>query len=92
MVTGGNANDLIALVADPNVTIHEGKAFMCQIVAGRKRAEILATLLPDQTRPLPAVGRRERRTAEAAIDEAIELAERVARYLPLDHPEGVYHG
>jgi formate dehydrogenase major subunit len=91
VVTGGNANDLIALVADPNVTIHEGKAFMCQIVAGRKQAEILATL-PDQTRPLPLVGRREKRAAESAVDEGIELAERVGRYLPLDHPEGVYHG
>ncbi len=91
IVTGGNANDLIALVADPNVTIHEGKAFMCQVVAGRKREEILAKL-PDATTPLPAVGRRERRAAEAAIDEAIELAARVEKYLPLDHPEGVYHG
>jgi hypothetical protein len=91
VVTGGNANDLIALVADPNVTIHEGKAFMCQIVAGRKQAEILAKL-PDQTRPLPLVGRREKRAAESAIDQGIELAERVGQYLPLDHPEGVYHG
>jgi hypothetical protein len=91
VVTGGNANDLIALVADPNVTIHEGKAFMCQIVAGRRRDEILRTL-PDATKPLPSVGRREQRAAEAAIDEGIALAARVAQYLPLDHPDGVYHG
>src|SRR5262249_44843778 len=31
-VTRGDiANDLCSLVADPNVTIHEAKAFVCQI-------------------------------------------------------------
>jgi formate dehydrogenase major subunit len=29
--TGGICNDLCALVADPNVTIHEAKAFLCQV-------------------------------------------------------------
>jgi formate dehydrogenase major subunit len=28
---GGICNDLCALVADPNVTIHEAKAFLCQV-------------------------------------------------------------
>jgi formate dehydrogenase major subunit len=83
VVTGGNSNDLICLVADPNVTIHEGKAFMCQIVAGRQREAILAKL-PDRTVPLPKVGRREQRAAEATIDQGIAYT--------LDHPEGVYHG
>ena len=32
---GGNANDLTSLVADPNVSMHEGKAFACQVEAGR---------------------------------------------------------
>jgi formate dehydrogenase major subunit len=31
IVTGDVTNDLTALVADPNVTIHEGKAFMCNV-------------------------------------------------------------
>jgi formate dehydrogenase major subunit len=31
LVTGDVTNDLAALVADPNVTIHEGKAFMCNL-------------------------------------------------------------
>jgi len=31
LVTGDVTNDLTALVADPNVTIHEGKAFMCNL-------------------------------------------------------------
>ncbi len=32
--TGGNANDLTALVADPNVSMHEGKVFACQVEPG----------------------------------------------------------
>jgi formate dehydrogenase major subunit len=34
VVTGAVANDLTALVGDPNVTIHEGKAFVCNIEKG----------------------------------------------------------
>jgi len=34
---GDVVNNLSALVADPNVTIHEGKVFTCNIRAGRKR-------------------------------------------------------
>jgi formate dehydrogenase major subunit len=34
-VVGGNANDLTSLVADPNVSMHESKAFACQVQAGR---------------------------------------------------------
>jgi formate dehydrogenase major subunit len=34
-VVGGNANDLTSLVADPNVSMHESKAFACQVGAGR---------------------------------------------------------
>jgi formate dehydrogenase major subunit len=34
-VVGGNANDLTSLVADPNVSMHECKAFVCQVIAGR---------------------------------------------------------
>jgi formate dehydrogenase major subunit len=34
-VVGGNANDLTSLVADPNVSMHESKAFACQVLAGR---------------------------------------------------------
>src|SRR5207302_3646514 len=32
---GANANDLTSLVADPNVSMHECKAFACQVHAGR---------------------------------------------------------
>ena len=34
-VVGGNANDLTAILADPNVSMHECKAFACQVDAGR---------------------------------------------------------
>jgi formate dehydrogenase major subunit len=33
---GDVANDLSAMVGDPNVSIHEGKVFTCDIRAGRK--------------------------------------------------------
>jgi formate dehydrogenase major subunit len=32
---GANANDLTSLLADPNVSMHECKAFACQVRAGR---------------------------------------------------------
>ena len=32
---GSVANDLTSLVADPNVSMHEGKVFACQVRAGR---------------------------------------------------------
>ena len=32
---GGNANDLTALLADPNVSMHESKAFACEVQPGR---------------------------------------------------------
>ena len=31
VVTGDVVNDLSALVGDPNVSIHEGKAFVCNV-------------------------------------------------------------
>jgi formate dehydrogenase major subunit len=32
---GEAVNDLVALTGDPNVSIHEGKAFVCDVRAGR---------------------------------------------------------
>jgi formate dehydrogenase major subunit len=34
-VVGSNANDLTALLADPNVSMHDCKAFACEVNAGR---------------------------------------------------------
>lgn len=36
LVTGDVANDLTALVADPNVSMHEAKAFTCNLEPGRR--------------------------------------------------------
>jgi predicted molibdopterin-dependent oxidoreductase YjgC len=93
IVTGDVVNTISALVADPNVSIHEAKAFMCQVVPGR-RAIAVRQRLTDA--PAPHVGRRERQAAEAQIDAGIELADRARSqndilYAPLDQPDGVYH-
>jgi formate dehydrogenase major subunit len=32
---GGNANDLTSMLADPNVSMHEGKVFVCQVEPGK---------------------------------------------------------
>jgi hypothetical protein len=77
---------------------------MCNIVAGRRSKE-LASQLDSAASPVPHVGRRERQAAEANIEYGIELAKGSAsldelvvpdplpgQYLPLEFPEGVYHG
>jgi formate dehydrogenase major subunit len=100
VVTGDITNELAAMVADPNVTIHEAKAFMCQVEAGRRAKDVRARL-DSAAVPVPRVGRRERQAAEANIDRAIELAaaatgaEEILEApppFPLDQPIGVYHG
>jgi formate dehydrogenase major subunit len=45
---GGNANDLTALIADPNVSMHEGKVFAVQVTPGR--------LAPDLRLDAPSEG------------------------------------
>jgi formate dehydrogenase major subunit len=39
-VVGDNANDLTSLVADPNVSMHEVKAFACRVRAGRREGPV----------------------------------------------------
>jgi formate dehydrogenase major subunit len=34
-VTGGQANDLIPIITEPNVSMHEGKSFVCEVRPGR---------------------------------------------------------
>ncbi len=41
--TGDIANDLSAVVGDPNTTIHEGKAFTCNLRKGRKSSRNTAS-------------------------------------------------
>jgi formate dehydrogenase major subunit len=45
-VVGSNANDLTALLADPNVSMHESKAFTCQVAAGRLEGEASLPTVP----------------------------------------------
>ena len=58
IATGDIANDLTAIVGDPNTTIHEGKAFTCNLRKGRlsrsaaasgHRSELSATGCPTAT-------------------------------------------
>jgi len=41
LARGDVANDLTALVADPNVTIHEAKAFTCNLEPGRRARKVV---------------------------------------------------
>jgi formate dehydrogenase major subunit len=43
-VTGDAVNDLTAISGDPNVSIHESKAFLCNVRAGRRHGESTARL------------------------------------------------
>jgi len=46
---GGNANDLTSLVADPNVSMHEAKAFVCDVRPGRAPNQpTIPTVPPDR--------------------------------------------
>jgi formate dehydrogenase major subunit len=50
---GSNANDLTALLADPNVSMHESKAFTCQVQAGRLEGPVPPPTVP--TAPWPTL-------------------------------------
>ena len=51
-VAGSAANDLIPIVMDPNVAMHEGKAFTCQVRKGRLPTRSDTPSVPVETRPL----------------------------------------
>ncbi len=48
---GGNANDLTSLLADPNVSMHEAKAFTCQVEPGRLSGRVAHPTVPPTTWP-----------------------------------------
>lgn len=48
---GAIANDLTSLVADPNVSMHEGKVFACQIDAGRHGGRAASPSAAESRRP-----------------------------------------
>jgi formate dehydrogenase major subunit len=52
-VVGDNANDLTSLVADPNVSMHEAKAFACRVHAGRRNGEAPRPTQPPAPWPTP---------------------------------------
>jgi len=45
-VVGGNANDLTAILAEPNVSMHEGKVFACQVEAAPRAKPLPPTKQP----------------------------------------------
>ena len=62
---GDVANDLVPLSGEPNVTIHEGKALLCNVLPGRRAAdEGFLPWLEEQTR------RRPGESGEGEDDEA----------------------
>jgi formate dehydrogenase major subunit len=50
-VVGDNANDLTSLVADPNVSMHESKAFACRVRPGRQGPRAARPTKPAAARP-----------------------------------------
>jgi formate dehydrogenase major subunit len=53
-VVGDAANDLVAISGDPNVSIHESKAFRCSVRPGRRREETTERLAGVDSTPEPA--------------------------------------
>jgi formate dehydrogenase major subunit len=54
LARGDVSNDISALVADPNVSIHEGKVFSCDIRPGRRSApaaELFQNMVAQQDQP-----------------------------------------
>ena len=93
LVTGDSANVLPPLVADPNVSIHEGKAFTCNVRLGRRGpAHEGPTSLPvpaEEQTPLGAPKRGGRVEATAAstapIDNNVIPAEEVMAAARIAH-------
>ena len=50
-IVGSNANDLTAILADPNVSMHECKAFACQVHSGRLEGQALRPTEPTANWP-----------------------------------------
>ncbi len=52
-VAGAAANDLTSIVTDPNASMHEGKAFTCQVRKGRLETPMDVPSTPVAPRPRP---------------------------------------
>jgi formate dehydrogenase major subunit len=66
VVVGDIVNDLLGVVIDPNVRIHEAKAFSCNIRKGRKNDEVLQREIEDLRVEMPEGGAIERVGSEGA--------------------------
>jgi hypothetical protein len=99
VVRGDSANDLPPLVADPNVTIHEGKAFTANLRLGRRAprtgqtAEILPvppaerTLEAQRPGPVPAPERDGTPVRAAVVpSEVVAQAATIAHRLAEESP------
>ena len=54
-VAGSQANDLTPILTDANVSMHEGKAFTCQVQKGRlvARSDVPSTAVAPRPQPTP---------------------------------------
>ncbi len=52
-VTGSSDNELLPIVSDPNVSMHEGKAFTCRVTKGRLEHRSDVPTAPVHPRPRP---------------------------------------
>ncbi len=82
---GGNANDLTSLLADLNVSMHEAKAFTCQVEAGRLSGRVARPTVPPTTWPdrepvpdTPAAAQPEGKFRGISITPATEPEARAA--------------
>ena len=69
LVTGDVVNDLIGVALDPNVKIHEGKAFTCNLRKGRKGAT------PPRAESLPPAALEQGGTIGRLASEGAEMLE-----------------
>lgn len=51
---GAIANDVIPVLTELNVRMHEGKAFACEVRAGRLANQRLGTPVREEDRPFPS--------------------------------------
>jgi formate dehydrogenase major subunit len=75
-VVGDAANDLVAISGDPNVSIHESKAFRCEVRAGRRTGETTERLAGIDSTPEQAAPNRthpaEQPTRGAQTDQSFD--------------------
>jgi formate dehydrogenase major subunit len=66
VVVGDVANDLVGVALDPNVRIHQAKAFTCNLRKGRKNGRALQQEFAKMRAPAPSGGTIDRTRSEGA--------------------------